>query len=161
MNFNNTYLAVLLSFISLFGCGGGGENSSPVPMVVEPVVTSAAISSLNITTELTEQGQMLRATISCTYCLAAKHQYSWFINDALVSDTDSYGLTSDDLGKEIRIEVSVDNDKNQADTAYKIIIASRSYVTEIFSISGVFSALKSDGTVVTWGLRQTGSGAEL
>ena len=146
MNFNKVCLAFIFGSITLIGCGGGSSETAPAP-----VAESAVISSLIITTELTEQGQILQALISCTACLPASHQYNWSIEGLPISNTDNYLLTSNDFNKEVRIEVSVSNDANLPDTTYKVIVPSRPQVAEIYSNPAAFAALKTDGSVVTWG----------
>lgn len=64
MNINKNYLAFIFVLAALVGCGGGGSSADNTAYQPKPVV----ISALDITAELTEQGQTLRAVISCMYC---------------------------------------------------------------------------------------------
>lgn len=63
MNINKNYLAFIFVLAALVGCGGGGSSADNTAYQPKPVV----ISALDITAELTEQGQTLRAVISCMY----------------------------------------------------------------------------------------------
>ncbi|MFB1036481.1 MAG: hypothetical protein QMC38_14170, partial [Sinobacterium sp.] len=149
MNFNKTSMALIFGTLILVGCGGGGTET-------DPVAESAIINTLDTITELTEQGQVLQVIISCTDCLSSLNEYSWSIDGVIISATDNYVLKMQDFNKEIRIDVSVNNNNNLADTTYKVIVPSRIQVTEIYSNTEAFSALKSNGNVVTWGDNYTG-----
>ena len=106
MNFNKKNLALVFSFTALSGCGGASDPSTEI------VAVPATINALDISVELTEHDRLLRAVINCTNCLESSHQYSWSIDDVIVSTSDVFVLKDQDLDKEIRIEVSINNNDN-------------------------------------------------
>ena len=127
-------------------------TSSGLPAIGLPAI----ISDLDIIGNWSE-GQTLQAIISCTECLPEMHEYNWTIEGVSVSNTDSYVLIENDLDKEIRIEVSANNNENLADTADEVIVAGSNKVEKIYSSWGAFAALKTDGSVVTWGDNNNGA----
>lgn len=80
------------------------------------------------------------------------NKYNWSIDGENTSNTDSYRLAFADLDKKIRIDVSTNNNDDLIDNAYQIIEPLyKSYVTNIYSNVRAFAALRSDGSVITWG----------
>ncbi len=149
VTFIRHYLTALFSIITISACGGGGGENLQENAIKTPL--PALISTIEITGEWAV-GQTLNATISCTECLPSMHEYSWSINGKNISITDSYTLTSYDIDKSIRIEVSVNNDEGLADNAYQIITPIYSnHVVDIHKNGNAFAAFKSDNSVVSWG----------
>lgn len=140
-------LAYLLSFSAIAGCGGGGGDTTEANTTLD---LPAVISSLPII-GAGENGEVLIAGIACSNCLPSSFEFSWSIGGEIISSMYGYRLTTHDYNKEIRLNVSVNNEAGLPDTAYKIIVPSQLEYTEIYSTSRSFSAITTEGNVIAWG----------
>ena len=104
---------------------GGGGSSVKGSMFLE----NENGEKINIEGEWAE-GETLIATVNCTECLTAMNKYNWSIDGKSISNTNSYLLTSADLAKKIRIDVSANNNANLIDNAYQTI-KSANYLTPL------------------------------
>ncbi|AQS39108.1 hypothetical protein Sps_03993 [Shewanella psychrophila] len=114
--------------------------------ISEPVAPS--ISSLSITGDWIA-GQALQSDITCSDCDSASHEYRWSVGGLTVSTEPTYVLTEADVNKSVRVDVTAYNDYGMETQGFQTVKSLR--VTQIFGSLQSLSALKNDGSVVTWG----------
>ncbi|WP_188693099.1 hypothetical protein [Bowmanella pacifica] len=82
--------------------------------------------------------------------------FKWSVNGEVVSKAESYLLDYENVNNEIRIDVSVTNEDLVSTSAFKLVFPERTQVVDIASSNYAFSALKSDGSVISWGKLPSG-----
>lgn len=95
-------------------------------------------------------GGAIVPTVECERCDESLYEYRWLINGVEVGAEPTFTYRDEDVGyPQLRIEVTGRDGLNQTATAYSAYHVS--VVQRIESSPTVLAALKSDGSVVTWG----------
>ncbi len=134
------------------------NNSNSITRTVDVIpVLEPVISKIDVFSEPTEGGQLLRAYPRCDNCVLESYQYNWSIDGVVVSNVASYSLTYSDFNKKIQIEIQGSNKVNVTTSAYQIIEAQQtSHLSRIYSNGSAFAVLKNDDTVEAWGISERG-----
>lgn len=117
------------------------------------VESQARLTDLQLSGEMTLSNTAI-VTVSCDNC-PGPIQYRWLIDGNVVSTSNSHLFTQSDLGKSVQVEVRLtDSDgvlsQPQSATFQSIV------VEEIITNDFAFAAIKTDGSVVTWGVAANG-----
>ncbi|MDX5999718.1 tandem-95 repeat protein [Shewanella oneidensis] len=97
----------------------------------------------------------LKAYVTCRTCDVTQYKYAWIINGLTKSTGETYIPTAADDGFNIRLEVTGQDAYGQV-TEMQYVVYAFSKVETIFSAKYTFAALKTDGSVVTWGYSDYG-----
>ncbi|MGL4580604.1 MAG: Ig-like domain-containing protein [Shewanella xiamenensis] len=102
-----------------------------------------------------EAAGFLRADVTCAHCDITKYQYAWIINGLTVGTGETYTPTAADDGFNIRLEVT-GQDVYGLVAPMQYVVYAKSKVIKILGSEQAFTAVKDNGSVVTWGVAENG-----
>jgi len=120
-------------------------------------------------------GEKLVASSVCQYCNPQTTQYTWLIdrnNNQIFNDTievagvnvsdlaviaPSYTVQNEDMGKRLKLQAYTSSEKGFVQSTTEDVIYRSLVVDRLFNNDVAFTALKNDGSVVTWATGSNGS----
>ncbi len=140
ISWGSMILALFLIGCKSEGVFEGNGDSSGGPSILPP---PPQIISMDVLYD----GGVLVPKVECSTCEKDLYQYQWTVDGRVVGSESTYALTDYDM----RLDITGEDAFGQIATAYTVYrVSSVAYHIES-SRSGAFSALYTDGSVVTWG----------